>query len=274
MRLVHILPLSMAAVTLSLVCGCTQKKVPVSAMRRFALIHDAIEAFSRDHGSELPVSLSDLVPKYIGFTNLGLFYPANGGSAPATQPPASEGYSTAQLGNTSDCVYLGTSGIPHEILAYERDGAWKHEFGPRRLIIRLGGGVSTVTATELDDLLHKGESAILERLRKERVTYYEANLHASLNVYRIDHGKYPVGDNASVIRVLIGKEQSYEEVRNQHGEDLDPWGTPYLIESDGTKVRIKSAGGNRRFDRLGATDYDDICFTVTGGSTIGDGTPF
>jgi hypothetical protein len=261
-------------VALSLVCGCTQKKAPVSTMRRFGLIHDAIEAFSGDHGSELPASLSDLVPKYVSFTNLWLFYPTNDAGAPVRQSPPSEGYNIAQLGAMSDCVYLGTSGVPHEILAYEREGPWRHEFGPRRLIIRLGGGVSTVTTTELDDLLHKGESPVLEFLRKERVIYYEANLHASLNVYRSDHAKYPVGDNASVVRLLFGKEHSYEDVRNQHGEDLDPWGTPYFIESDGTKIRIKSAGFNHRFDQPGATDYDDICFTVIGGSTIGDGTPF
>jgi hypothetical protein len=269
MNLARIVRLSVV-VALSLVCGCTQKKTLASTMRRFSRIHDAIGQFARDHTNDLPGALSDLVPKYVGETNLWFFYPPDGRSTSAKQPS----YNPEQLGALSDCVYLGTSGIPHQILAYERDGAWNHEFGPRRLIIRLGGGVSTVTATELDDLLHKGESAVLERLRKERVTSYEANLQASLNVYRSDHGKYLVGDNASVIRLLFGKEHSYEEVRNQHGEDLDPWGTPYFIESDGTKVRIKSAGGNRKPDQPGATDYDDICFTVIDGSTIGDGTPF
>ena len=274
MRLAHISLVTVAIVVLALMCACTNKNTPVSTMRRFSLIHDAIERFSRDHGGQLPANLSDLVPKFVGFTNLWLFYPPDDRSAYGKQSSANESYNAEQLIAGSDCVYLGTSGIPHEILAYERDGARKHEFGTRRLIIRLGGGVSTVTATELDDLLHKDESTVLERLRKERAREYEANLHASLNVYRSDHGSYPVGDNASVVRLLFAEDRSYEEVRSLRGEDLDPWGTPYFIESDGVKVRIKSAGSNHRFDQVSATGYDDICFTVTDGSTIGDDTIF
>jgi hypothetical protein len=148
-------------------------------------------------------------------------------------------------------------------------------------IIPPGGGVYDVTELELHQLLHTNESDVLERLHKERVIYYEANLHASLNSYRIDFGSYPRGDNASVTRVLCGENptktqyhSSYVQERNSHGEDLDPWGMPYFIKSDGNKVQIKSAGSNRKFDEIGSTNYDDICFSVTNGSVIGDDSKF
>ncbi|HVU28505.1 MAG TPA: type II secretion system protein GspG [Verrucomicrobiae bacterium] len=180
----------------------------------------------------------------------------------------------------SDCIYLGTSGIPHEVTAYERekDGNTNRE---KLTIIFPHGGGTHVTKQELDDLLSTNDCALLEYFRKEQVTYYEANLHASLNFYRIDFGSYPRGDNASVTKVLCGdnpkKEQyhsSYKQERNSNGEDLDPWGTPHLIKSDGNKVQIKSAGRNRAFDQIGSTNYDDICFSIANGSVIGDDTKF
>jgi len=212
---------------------------------RFSKIGNAIEHFAWDHQGQLPAKLSDLTPQYID--------------------------------TISNCVYLGTNGISHEVIAYESNPLPNAKIS----IIPPGGGVYQVTESELDQLLHTNESAVLERLHKERVIYYEANLRASLNSYRIDFGTYPRGDNASVIHVLSGDNptktqyhSSYAQERNSHGEDLDPWGTPYFIKSDGNNVQIKSAGTNRKFDELGSTNYDDICNSVSNGSVIGDDTKF
>jgi len=212
---------------------------------RFSKIGNAIEHFASDHQGQLPAQLSDLTPQYIDAI--------------------------------SNCIYLGTNGISREVIVYESNSSSNIKLR----IIPPGDGIYHVTELELNQLLHTNESDVLERLHKERVTYYEANLHASLNNYRDEFGNYPSGDNVAVIRVLSGdnpvKKQfhsSYKQERNSLGEDLDPWGTPYFIKSDGNKVQIKSAGSNRKFDELGSTNYDDICFSVINGSVIGDDTKF
>jgi hypothetical protein len=212
---------------------------------RFSKIGNAIKHFADDHQGQLPAQLSDLTPQYIDAI--------------------------------SNCIYLGTNGISREVIVYESNSSPNIKLR----IIPPGGGVYHVTKLELDQLLHTHESDVLERLHKERVTYYEANLHASLNSYRIDFGSYPRGDNASVTRILCGENptktqyhSSYVQEKNSHGEDLDPWGTPYFIKSDGNKVQIKSAGSNRKFDELGSINYDDICFSIANGSVIGDDSKF
>jgi hypothetical protein len=248
---------------------------------RFSKIGNAIEKFTWDHRGQLPAKLSDLVPRYISRDQQSVFYPPEM-LIPSTKSLPPDWDHKPELTDTlSDCVYLGATGVPCEVIAYERDGKWNHAPTAKRQIIPPSGGVYPVTKLELEELLHTNRSAVLERMRKERVVYYEANLHASLNSYRIDVGTYPRGDNASVTRVLRGENParkqyhcSYEQERNSHGEDLDPWGTPYLIESDGNRVRMKSAGSNRKFDQVGSLDYDDICFSIAGGSVIGDDNKF
>ncbi|HUZ06613.1 MAG TPA: hypothetical protein VMV89_03920, partial [Candidatus Paceibacterota bacterium] len=74
--------------------------------------------------------------------------------------------------------------ISREVIVYESNSSSNIQLR----IIPPGGGVNHVTKLELDQLLHTNESAVLERLHKERVIYYEANLEASLNSYRIDFG--------------------------------------------------------------------------------------
>jgi hypothetical protein len=249
--------------------------------RRFLKIGGAINHFAWDHQDQLPEKLSDVVPRYVSLDQLSLFYPPEMLIPSTNSAPAGWDHNAEIIDTSSDCVYLGAAGMPREIIAYERKEKWNNAAGAYLRVITPGGGVHMVTESELNELLHSDESAKLEWLRKERVTYYEANLHASLNGYRIDFGSYPRGDNASVISVLCGnnppKKQyhgGYEQKRNPHGEDLDPWGTPYLIESDGDTVRVKSAGGNRKFDRPGSTNYDDMCLSVTKGSVISDDTKF
>ncbi len=244
-------------------------------MKRFSIIGNALENYSYDHDGELPAKLSKLYPRYVSANGLSVFYPSDLKNLPSDWNSKSE-----LIDSFSDCVYLGTSGLPHEVIAYEREGNGKANAAKLNIIFPHGGG-TTITKQELNDLLSTNDCELLEYFRKEQVTYYEANLHASLNSYRDDFGSYPRGDNASVTKILRGdnpkKEQyhsSYKQERNSNGEDLDPWGIPYLMKSDGNKVQIKSAGRNRAFDQIGSTNYDDICFSIANGSVIGDDTKF
>ena len=249
-------------------------------MIRFSKITHALQRYAWDHDDQLPLKLSELVPQYITLDRLSLFYPREALASSAKTSLAGWESQPELINTLSDFVYLGAQGIPHGIIAYGREK--QPNFGRfERYIIRPDGSGSHVTQLDFDELLHSNDGPAHDCWRQKRVIYYEANLHASLNGYRNKFGSYPRGTNASVMRILRGENpakkqfySSYKLERNKRDEDLDPWGIPYLIESDGDRVRIKSAGSNRRFDQLGSPDYDNICSSVANGSLIGDESKF
>jgi hypothetical protein len=218
---------------------------------RFEAIRDAIEDFSYDHAGRLPSKLADLSPQYISADHL------------------------------SNCVYLGAAGLPRELIAYEDESPSNSGLN-KRWILEPSRAMEAVSRSELNQLLSGRESALLERLRQDRVVGYESDMHGCLNLYRCQFGDYPTGDNAAVLRALLGHNPakewfnaaSYKGERNAQGEDVDPWGTPYRIESDGHTVRMKSAGPNRRFDQPGTPGDDDICYTISNGGPLGNSEKF
>jgi hypothetical protein len=233
---------------------------------RYSQIGNAILHYSWDHGDQLPQKLSDLVPGYISKENISVFYPRD----KQPQLPSNWRENPQLIDSKSDCIYLGVEGIQREILAYENPDPLNPEPARKVHLIPPGGGGVSMTSSELKDLLGNRASATLDRMRGSRVMYYEANLHAALNCYRLDFGYYPKGDNIAVTGVLRGRNptkkqyhSSYPPERNARGEDLDPWGTPYWIESDGDTVRIKCATTNHV-----------MCLTVTNGATVADDKPF
>jgi|SRR5579859_5106794 len=250
-------------------CWIRSRNAPAGefdTVKRYSQIGNAIVRYSWDHGDQLPQRLSDLIPGYIAKEDLALFYPRED----QTRLPSNWKQKTQLIDSESDCVYLGAAGIQREILVYEKRVQRNPKSSSRLHIIPPGGGVISLTIAELDDLLHKHASPVLDRMRRTRVMDYEANFHAALNGYRFDFGLYPKGDNVAVTRVLRGQNptkkqyhSSYPQERNERGEDLDPWGTPYVIESDGDTVRIKSAGAN-----------PVMCLTVTKGAIVANDQPF
>jgi len=87
------------------------------------------------------------------------------------------------------------------------------------------------------------------------------NLSAAMKGYQRTYGKFPVGDNATILKALRGenpKRSHFFDVRSgsldEHGAFIDPWRTPYLIETNLTNgISIRSAGPNRGFG-----DADDV----------------
>ncbi len=232
--------------------GCHEPRhsAEYETFMRFSRVSNALCHFFWDHDHQLPATLSELTPRYIRQDQL------------------------------VNCVYLGVGGLPRAIIAYEGD-VESNRASAKRLIVTIGFGVTTVEKTDLDQLLHDGVGFLLERLRESDVAYYEGDLQGALNAYREKFKKYPVGNNATVTGVLRGaspsKEQfhsTYTQEINSGGEEIDPWGTPYWIESDGENVRIKSAGPNRKFDQPDSPLDDDICRAFAGGSIYWDTTKF
>lgn len=240
---------------------------------RYSKISDAIQHFVWDHDT-VPSRLSELIPQYVSGEQISIFYPPQ-------QLPVGWSNNPGLVDSNSDCVYVGPSGISHEVVAYQLTKESNRPNEGKILLIPAMGGVVSVSPLQLENLLHSTNSDILERFREERVQYYQCNLHATLNGYRLKFGAYPPGNNADVSRALRGDNPAKEQFpftftiqRNTSGEDLDPWGTPYFIQSDGVKVQMKSAGRNRKFDALTSSNYDDLCFTITNGAVIGSDTRF
>jgi type II secretory pathway pseudopilin PulG len=97
-------------------------------------------------------------------------------------------------------------------------------------------------------------SAIIERFPKHEMVM--RSIVAALQVYKIEFGEYPKGENRLMTKTLMGensKRTVFLEISidstNAEGELIDPWGTPYnILASTETGITVRSAGPNRRFD--------------------------
>ena len=108
------------------------------------------------------------------------------------------------------------------------------------------GDSKAANATEVKQLAHGLEEALLE--------------------YRRDFGKFPAGTAGEIVSALRGqneKEKTYLELApaavNDHGEMLDPWGTPFRIGFDEKThlPRIHSAGPNLIFEEKPSKHHGD-----------------
>ena len=91
-------------------------------------------------------------------------------------------------------------------------------------------------------------------------------LDSALLEYRKDFGRFPAGGAGEIVSALGGqneKGKSYIELApaavNDHGEMLDPWGTPFRITFDevNSVPRIHSAGPNLIFEDKPGKHTDD-----------------
>src|ERR1700722_9161593 len=90
------------------------------------------------------------------------------------------------------------------------------------------------------------------------------NLFYALQQYRERIGSYPVGNNAEVVRALLGNNPKNliilvgrKKTLNTKGEFVDPWGTPLRIYFAGEGILVRSAGPNKRFDDSTVQNPDD-----------------
>jgi type II secretory pathway pseudopilin PulG len=90
------------------------------------------------------------------------------------------------------------------------------------------------------------------------------NLFSGLQQYKENVGSFPVGNNAEVVKALLGQNPKKliilvgrKNELNERGEFVDPWGTPLRIYFSDKGVLVRSAGPNRRFDDSTAVECDD-----------------
>jgi hypothetical protein len=90
-------------------------------------------------------------------------------------------------------------------------------------------------------------------------------LIAALKAYRVEYGHFPFGNHSQIVSVLEGDNprrivflEFPSVARSSNGEFLDPWRTPYRIDtSDPSTLKVCSFGRNKRDDH-DAEGSDDI----------------
>ncbi len=94
------------------------------------------------------------------------------------------------------------------------------------------------------------ESAIADKVRVSELAHA---LSTALREFRGEFGHYPEGTSGEIMHALRGGNErgsvffdGPREALNDHGELLDPWGTPFRITYDPVQKtpRIHSAGPN------------------------------
>jgi hypothetical protein len=87
-----------------------------------------------------------------------------------------------------------------------------------------------------------------------------------------EYGKLSDGDSSSVFRAIMGsnpRQIPFLEIsKNDNGEVVDFWKTPYQIEIIGTNAVVKCAGQNKK---LG--DKDDFVFDARNSEFLQDPSP-
>ncbi len=104
----------------------------VQRYRSLNNIGNAITRYRADHFGRLPEHLSDLIPNYVGHSNVGwFFWPRLDRSVVAEQ-------AIRRIDGDGAFVYLGDRGWPKNLICYERRELW----GDRRT----SSGVVTLTS--------------------------------------------------------------------------------------------------------------------------------
>ena len=91
------------------------------------------------------------------------------------------------------------------------------------------------------------------------------NLIMGIQQYREFVGSYPMGNNSSIAKALLGqtdKKVLILAIRradlNDKGEILDPWGTPLQFYFSHNEVLIRSAGPNKVWEDSALASADDL----------------
>ena len=110
------------------------------------------------------------------------------------------------------------------------------------------------------------------RRSDEKVAKFNAdcdNLILGIQQYREFVGSYPTGNNAQIVRSLLGQTDKKvlilavrKSEMNDKGEILDPWGTPLRFYFSDNEVMIRSAGPNKVWEDSNVPTADDLYRTA------------
>jgi len=100
------------------------------------------------------------------------------------------------------------------------------------------------------------------------------NLILGLQQYKEFTGAYPVGNNVSITKAMLGQNDKKvlilsirQNDLNDKSEIVDPWNTPFRFYFSGDEVLIRSAGPNRIWEDDLSPQADDLYRTTLTGRT-------
>ncbi len=106
----------------------------------------------------------------------------------------------------------------------------------------------------------------------ERIAKFNSdcdNLIMGIQQYREFVGSYPTGNNAQVVKALLGQTEKKVLILavrrsslNDKGELVDPWGVPLQFYFSNDEVLIRSAGPNKVWEDSSTANADDLYRTV------------
>jgi hypothetical protein len=95
------------------------------------------------------------------------------------------------------------------------------------------------------------------------------NLILGLQQYREFVGSYPTGNNITIAKALLGRNEKKVLIlavrksdMNDKGEILDPWGMPLRFYFSDNEVMIRSAGANKVWEDSNVATADDLYRTA------------
>jgi hypothetical protein len=103
-------------------CDSRPKGVRIASYSNLHKIGTAIRDYRDEHGF-LPQALSDLVPRYITFDQIGVFYQTNDSVQNPSLPPDWPS-NPSKIDQYAAYDYLGTNSV-NDILAFEKTNLWK-----------------------------------------------------------------------------------------------------------------------------------------------------
>jgi hypothetical protein len=93
-------------------------------------------------------------------------------------------------------------------------------------------------------------------------------LKSAVEIFMLEYGNYPTGSYADVCALLRGESRAGQNPKkldyieaapgemNAAGEFVDPWGSPYRIDTE-SKLRVYSIGPNKTDDKGTGDDLGD-----------------
>jgi hypothetical protein len=108
-----------------LVVSCDSRGAKAPRFTSFSNLYSigvAISRYKYDHG-QLPQELSELLPEYIPYGQIAVFYVTNN-EVQNPSVPADWASNPSRIDQLSSYVYLGTNNV-HGILAFEKTDLWK-----------------------------------------------------------------------------------------------------------------------------------------------------
>jgi hypothetical protein len=136
----------------------------------------------------------------------------------------------------------------------------------KRILCGLRAILAVITLLFIAGFIFPSGGITISNELRSRAMNEAVQLVTALRAHKIEYGALPSGDYAQIIATLTGDNprkvpffEGRAERFNERGEFIDPWGSPYRIDtSDPNNPRAYSPGKNKK-DEPDVPRSDDVC---------------